>query len=110
LPIYFIEKMSRKDQLDKERNAVLSKDIATKNPIFETSQITELYNLFALYADPRNRKTDIRDVLITARTLGLDTKYQLVFNALEQISDARKGDPIDFETFLKDLTAKLVHT
>lgn len=100
--------MSRKEQLEKEKNAILSKDVATKNPIFEAGQITELFNMFSLYADPRNKKTDIRDVLVTARTLGLHEKYHLVFNALEQIADARKGDPIDFETFLKDLTAKLV--
>lgn len=100
--------MSRKEQIEKEKNAILSKDIAAKNPIFENTQITELYNMFAQYADPRNKKADIRDVLVTARTLGLDTKYQLVFTALEQIADARKGDPVDFETFLKDLTAKLV--
>ena len=99
--------MSRKEQLEKEKNAILSKDVATKNPIFEAGQITELFNMFSLYADPRNKKTDIRDVLVTARTLGLHEKYHLVFNALEQIADARKGDPIDFETFLKDLTAKL---
>jgi hypothetical protein len=65
---------SRKDTLEKEKNAILGKDIVTKNPIFEASQIGELYNMFSLYADPRNRKTDVRDVLITARTLGLDTK------------------------------------
>jgi hypothetical protein len=99
---------SRKDLIEKERNAILSKDIATKNPIFEATQIGELFNMFSLYADPRNRKSDVRDVLITAKTLGLDTKYQLVFRALEEIADARKGDPIDFETFLRDLTAKLV--
>jgi hypothetical protein len=99
---------SRKDTLEKEKNAIMSKDVVTKNPIFEASQVGELYNMFSLYADPRNRKSDIRDVLITARTLGLDTKYQLVFRALEEIAEARKGDPVDFETFLRDLTAKLV--
>jgi hypothetical protein len=99
---------SRKDTLEKEKNAILGKDIVTKNPIFEASQIGELYNMFSLYADPRNRKTDVRDVLITARTLGLDTKYQLVFRALEEIAETRKGDPVDFETFLRDLTGKLV--
>ena len=63
--------------------------------------------MFALYADPRSRKSDVRDILMTARTLGLDAKYQVVFRALEEVADARKTE-VDFETFIKDLTAKLV--
>lgn len=108
--IYFIEGMttSRKEALDKEKAVVLSKDYATKNPILALEHVEELFNLFALYMDPRNKKTDVRDILMTAKTLGLDQKYQLVFRALEEVADGRHGDPIDFETFIKDLTAKMV--
>jgi hypothetical protein len=38
--------------------------------------------MFALYADPRQRRADIRDILMTAGTLGLDQKYQFVYRAL----------------------------
>lgn len=101
---------SRKEILEKEKSVVLTKDYAVKNPVLALEHVEELFNLFALYAEPRNKKTDVRDILITAKTLGLDTKYQLVFRALEEVADARHGDPIDFETFIRDLTAKLVHS
>ncbi len=46
-------------------------------------------------------------MLTTARTLGLNTKYVIVYRALEEISEAYAGEPVDFELFIKDLTKKL---
>jgi len=60
----------------------MAKDIGAKNPIFSPESIQELYSVFSLYADPRQRRADIRDILITASTLGLDYKYELVFRLL----------------------------
>jgi hypothetical protein len=45
------------------------------NPIFTNDHILEFYDLFHLYADPRTHKVDLRDVLTTARTLGLHQRY-----------------------------------
>ena len=33
------------------------------------------HNMFSLYADPRQRKSDIKDILMTAKVLALDTKF-----------------------------------
>jgi len=74
--------MSRKENQQKELNAVLAKDITIKNPIFSSQHITELHDLFSLYADPRQRRVDLKDVLMTAKTLGLDEKYDIVFRVL----------------------------
>jgi hypothetical protein len=52
--------------------SVLTKEISTKNPIFSNDHISELHSLFSLYADPRQRRVDIKDILMTAKTLGLD--------------------------------------
>lgn len=64
--------------------------------------------MFSLYADPRQRRADIRDILMTAKTLGLDGKFELVYRALEEICEGVGADALDFETFLKELTAKVV--
>lgn len=99
---------SLKQALDKERAVHLTKDYAVKNPVLALEHVEELFNLFALYSDPRTKKTDVRDILMTAKTLGMDNKYQLVFRALEEVADGKNGDPVDFETFIRDLTTKLV--
>jgi len=93
--------MSKREIQEKELKTVLGKDVATKNPVFSPDHITELHALFSLYADPRQRRADIRDVLMTAGTLGLDTKYEFVFRLLHEIHDATNGAPLDFEQFLK---------
>lgn len=98
--------MSHKEIEDKELKAVLQKE--GKNPIFANEHIVELHALFSLYADPRQRRTDIRDFLLTASTLGLDQKYQLVFRVLQEIQDASNGHAMNFEEFLKELTNKIV--
>ena len=100
--------MSKKEIQEKDLKTILAKDIATKNPIFSPDAIQELHALFSLYADPRQRRADIRDVLITASTLGLDTKYELVFRLLHEIHDGTNGNPLDFEGFLKEITARIV--
>jgi hypothetical protein len=64
--------------------------------------------MFYLYSDPRTSKADIRDVLVTARALGLDKKYELVFRAIEEVSEVHHGDKISFESFIKDLTRIIV--
>jgi hypothetical protein len=53
----------------------MTKEIGAKNPIFSHDSIAELHALFSIYADPRQRRADIRDLLLTASTLGLDSKY-----------------------------------
>lgn len=74
--------MSRREILQKDLQAVLAKDIANKNPIFTNDHIIELHALFSLYADPRQRRVDIKDIIMTAKTLGLDSKYDIVFRVL----------------------------
>lgn len=100
--------MSKKEIQEKELKAVLAKDIATKNPVFSPEHITELHALFSLYADPRQRRADVRDLLVTASTLGLDTKYEFVFRVLQDIQDGTHGAPLDFEQFLRELTQRVV--
>lgn len=101
--------MSKKDIQAKELNTVLAKDIGSKNPIFSAEHITELHSLFSLYADPRQRRADIREFLMTASTLGLDHKYEFVFRLLNEIQEGTNGNALDFEQFLKELTTKIVY-
>jgi Ca2+-binding EF-hand superfamily protein len=101
--------ISRKEQQEKDLKAVLAKDIGAKNPVFSSDFIAELHAMFSLYADPRQRRADIRDILMTAKTLGLDSKNELVYRALEEICESVGADALDFETFLKELTTKVVN-
>jgi Ca2+-binding EF-hand superfamily protein len=100
--------MSKKEILKKELAAILAKDIGAKNPIFSTEAIEELHALFSIYADPRQRRADVRDLLITATTLGLDSKYQFVVRLLQEVQDSTHGNALDFEQFLKELTVRIV--
>ena len=100
--------MSKKEIQEKELKNVLSKDITTKNPVFSPEHITELHALFSLYADPRQRRADVRDLLQTAQVLGLDTKNELVFKLFTDINDGTQGAALDFEQFLKELTLRVV--
>ena len=45
---------------------------------------------------------------MTAKTLGLDTKHELVYHVLEEICDGVGSDALDFEGFVRELTAKIV--
>ncbi len=98
--------MSKKEIQAKDLQAVLGKEICTKNPIFTPDSIAEIHALFSLYADPRQRRVDVKDLLMTARTLGLDKTYDIVFRVLAEVSDS--GDALNFEEFLKALTARIV--
>lgn len=93
--------MSKKEIQEKDLKAVLGKDIGAKNPIFAPEHIAELHALFSIYADPRQRRADVKDFLLTASTLGLDAKYEFVFRALSEINDSTHGQALDFEQFLK---------
>jgi hypothetical protein len=77
--------------------AVLAKDIGAKNPIFSADSIAEIHAVFSLYAEPRQRRTDIRDILLTASTLGLDSKFEIVFRLLQEIQESANGNNLDFE-------------
>ena len=99
---------SKREVQEKELKAVLAKDITTKNPVFSPEHITELHALFCLYADPRQRRADCRDLLQTAQVLGLDTKYEIVYKLIAEVNDSTHGNALDFEGFLKELTVRLV--
>jgi Ca2+-binding EF-hand superfamily protein len=100
--------MSKKEIQEKELKAVLAKDIGAKNPVFTTDHISELHALFSLYADPRQRRADVREILLTANTLGLDSKYEFVHRLIQEVNDSTHGAALDFEQFLKELTLRIV--
>jgi Ca2+-binding EF-hand superfamily protein len=87
---------------------VLAKDIGSKNAVFTPESIAELHALFSLYADPRQRRADVREFLLTAGTLGLDQKYEFVFRLLQEVQDSINGNALDFEGFLKEITNRIV--
>lgn len=64
--------------------------------------------MFSLYADPRQRRVDVKDILMSAKTLGLDEKYDIVFRTLQEVAES-SGDAVNFEEFLKALTARVVN-
>ena len=99
--------VNKKEQIEKEKKSLFVKDIVTKNPIFSKEHIEEFYNMFSLYCDAK-RQCDIGDILNTAKTLGFEKKYSIVFNAIATIVDELNGTWIDFETFLSLLTDKIV--
>jgi Ca2+-binding EF-hand superfamily protein len=100
--------MSKREIQEKELKTVLAKDIGAKNAVFSPEGIAELHALFNLYADPRQRRADVREFLMTAGTLGLDQKYEFVFRLLQEIQDATHGNALDFEGFLRELTNRIV--
>lgn len=100
--------MSKREIQEKELKTILAKDIGAKNPILSPDHISELHAIFSLYADPRQRRADVRDILLTASTLGLDNKYEFVFRLIQEIHDNTGGNALDFESFLKELTARIV--
>ena len=62
--------------------------------------------MFNLYCDNR-RQCDVSDILNTARTLGFDKKYSIIFEALEAVTRDLGGEWVDFETFLRLITEKV---
>jgi len=103
--------------LTKEQVQLLSRDVVKNNKTFLPDQILEMNELFQLYQDYQNKRMDMRDILVTAQTLGLDKKYILVFRLLNEIYEenqakAKKSnaatDSLDFDTFVELLTEKLV--
>ena len=99
--------LSRHEQHVKDLKAIMLKPIGAKNPIFDSSFIEELHTMFSRYADPRQRRAEVRDILMTATELGLDTKYKLVYRAISEIDEATVGHALDFEGFLNELTKKI---
>jgi hypothetical protein len=86
----------------------LTKEYVKNNPIFTVDHIIEFHDLFVLYSDPRTRRADVRDILTTAKTLGLDARYTIVFRALSDLVTEYNETEVDFDTFIKDLTERLV--
>lgn len=85
----------------------MDKPWVKNHPIFSYDHIGEFYEMFILYADPRTKKADVRDILVTAKTLGLTDKFPIIAHALDDLA-ASYDDVVDFEKFIADLTAKLV--
>ena len=79
--------LTRREDLDKQKKAIMAKDIVTKNPVFTPQNVDDFFELFALYADSRTKRADIRDIVGTAKSLGMDTKYKMIFNAMITMSN-----------------------
>jgi hypothetical protein len=51
--------------------------------------------MFNLYCD-NHRQCDVSDILNTAKTLGFDKKYKIIFEALASVSKELSGEWINF--------------
>ncbi len=100
--------LSKREIQEKDLQSIMSKPIGGKNPILDPKIIQELHSMFSLYADPRQRRVEIRDILMTATTLGLDQNYELVYRAITEIDEANQSNALDFEGFITELTKKIV--
>ena len=100
--------LTKKEVHDKDLKAILQKDIGANNPVFSPGHLEELHKVFSLYCDSRVRRTEIRDILYTANSLGLDDKFSLAMRILDEVNEANQGNALDFETFVRELTHKIV--
>ena len=100
--------LSKKEAQEKDLKAIMAKDIGANNPIFSPAHLAELHAVFSLYADNRMRRTDIRDIILTANDLGLDSKYNMALRLLEEVNESTNGNALDFEGFVKELTNRIV--
>ncbi|CAD8173534.1 unnamed protein product [Paramecium octaurelia] len=96
--------------LDKDEIALLQKPWVKNHTTLTNDHILELYRLFNLYCNPRTRRIDLKDVMITAQQLGLVEKSPIVANTLQQVSDQHGDGGVDFEEFVRELTSKLGNT
>ena len=62
--------------------------------------------MFNLYCD-NHRQCDVSDILNTARTLGFDKKYKIVYDALDAVAKDLGGQWVNFEIFLTRVTEKV---
>jgi hypothetical protein len=51
--------------------------------------------MFNLYCDNR-RHVDVSDILNTARTLGFDKKFKLIFEGISAVNKDLSGEWVDF--------------
>ncbi len=78
------------------------------NIVFTNEHISDFYDMFKLLADYRSNKIYLSEVLQTAQTLGVHEKYKIVYKCLERFQEEIGDEPIDFETFVKELTKRIV--
>lgn len=97
-----------KDQKDTWETNLKKTDTVTKNPILTSDHVQEIITLFKTFADARTKRIDVRDLIITAKTLGLHESYAFVFKLLEELGDGDQGRSMDVETFTKELTNRIV--
>ena len=99
--------MTRKQELENEKKIIFAKDYVKSNLVFTNEHISDFYEMFKLLADNRTNKIYVSEVLETAKTLGIDQKYAIVYRCLERLVEDNKDEPVDFETFLKELTKRI---
>jgi hypothetical protein len=81
---------SKKELAEKDKKTVFAREIVTKNPVFSKEHCEDFFEMFNLYCD-NHRLCDVKDILNTARTLGFDKKYKIIFDALSAVSQDLKG-------------------
>ena len=64
--------------------------------------------MFNLYCD-NHRQCDVSDIVNTARTLGFDRKYKIIYDALDTVAQQLAGEWVNFEKFLTQVTNKVGH-
>ena len=68
----------------------------------------DFHTLFVLYQNPYTKKIDIRDIIATAKILGLEKRFNMIFKVLTDLHESYNDTNVDFETFIKDLTDRMV--
>ena len=99
--------MTRKQEIENEKKTIFAKDYVKNNLVFTNEHISDFYDMFKLLADYRSNKIYLSEVLQTAQTLGIHEKYKIVYKCLERFQEENGDEPVDFETFVKELTKRI---
>ena len=78
------------------------------NRAFTYDQINVLYECFKNFSNPLNNRVFVEDITTAASTLDLHLKHPILFKVLQQVENDYKEDAIDFETFITELTDRMV--
>ena len=89
--IISMKSIDKKQLLEEEKKKIFSKPLVTENPTFDVKQIDDFWTLFNLYADNR-RQADVREIVVTAKTLGYDQSHEYIYQFLCDIADQLDGE------------------
>ncbi len=90
------------------KEQTLRRDYVKNNPLFNEEQVSDIYDAFECFQNPKTKTVSLAEFVSSLKLFGFDSKNVIFMKIFKEMEKDNNNRQVDFETFFREILARLV--